>query len=352
MAPISGTTLTTRAEHHSNDLVHRRRGPVVYADVDEQGRVDMGQLQERLDEGGVKLLAMTGASNVTGHTPDIHRAARMAHDAGARILVDAAQLYAHKAIDVRPDDHPEHLDLVAAAGHKSYAPFGGAFLYGPRDLFDEATPYMPGGGTVDWVTDDGALFSASPDRHMGGTPNIAGAVAFAAATRFLEGLGMDAVRQHEVELMDHALRGFRRLEDHGVRLFGPQDPAEKTGVFTFAIDGLRHEVVSAALDHEWGIATRNGCFCAHPLLHRMLGITDVQDYADRITRGEEVDLPGATRAALGAYNSTEEVDLLLEAVEALATRGPAGRYEIGGHGQCRPVVEPALAAQAAVAAQG
>ena len=321
---VPGHTLTTRMEHHSNDLPHRRAGAVVHAEVDDAGRVDLDDMQRLLDQGGVKLVAVSGASNVTGHTPPIHRIARMAHDAGARILVDAAQLYAHVPIDVKAEGHPEHIDLLAAAGHKAYAPFGSAFLYGPRDLFDAAPPHTPGGGTVDWVTDDGALHNRSPDRHMGGTPNVAGAVAFAAATRFLAGIGMDAVRDHEVALMRHGLRRFAELEEeHGVRLLGPRDPAEKVGVFTFLVPGHRHEEVAARLDRDHGIATRDGCFCAHPLLQRLLGIDDVAAFTRRISRGEDVPLPGATRAALGIYNTEAEVDLLAEALAGIASSEPA-----------------------------
>jgi cysteine desulfurase / selenocysteine lyase len=326
MQQVPGKTLTTRMEHHSNDLVHRRRGDVVYADVDGEGRIRMDELQARLDTGDVKLVAVSGASNVTGHTPDLHKIARKAHDAGARILVDAAQLYAHRAIDVKADDHPEHLDFVAAAGHKSYAPFGSAFLYGPRDLFDAAPPHLPAGGTVDWVTDTTALHNKSPDRHMGGTPNIAGAVAFAAATRFLGAIGMERVADHEQELIRYGLKRFAELEQQGIELFGPRQARDKVGVFAFLVPGLRHETVSTILDNEWAIATRNGCFCAHPLLHRLLKLKDTSAYTEALSRGEDILLPGATRAAVGIYNTRAELDVLFDAIDTVARRAFKGTY--------------------------
>lgn len=335
MADEPGATLTTLMEHHSNDLPHRLRSDVVHADVDGQGRVDMADLERKLQDHDIKLLAVTGCSNVTGYLPPIHDMARLAHEHGARILVDAAQLYAHAPIDVRPESDPAHIDFLAAAGHKAYAPFGSSFLYGPRDVLDAAPPYMPGGGTVDWVTEDGAWFTKSPDRHMGGTPNITGVVAFAAATRWLAGLGMDAVRDHEADLIERGLGRFRGLEDHGVELFGPRTAAEKAGVFSFQVPGTRHETVSTILSQEFGVATRNGCFCAHPLLHRLLKLEDTSMYTDALSRGQPIPLPGATRATVGIYNTADEVDLLAEAVGAIASgrfteQYPEAPAQVGG----------------------
>jgi cysteine desulfurase / selenocysteine lyase len=339
MAGVPGSTLATVAEHHSNLLPHRRRGAVALAGVDGEGRIRLEDVEAKLAKGGVKLLAVTGASNVTGHMPPVHKLARMAHDAGARILVDAAQLYAHAPIDMKPHGHPEHLDFVAAAGHKAYAPLGASVLVAPRDLLDAAPPYMAGGGTVEWVTDDAALFSASPDRHMGGTPNIVGAIAFAAATEWLAGFGMEEVRRHEAALVGHALRRFAALEGSGVRLLGPRAPQDRLGVFAFTVEGRRHEEVAAILDHEHGIATRNGCFCAHPLLHRLLGMDQaaVDRFTADLSAGRDVPLPGATRATLGIYNTREEVDTLCDALADIAAGRVRGTYKVGADHVCRAV---------------
>lgn len=327
MKDVPGKTLTTLAEHHSNDLTHRNQGDVLHADVDDQGRVILDDAERLLQEHDVKLVAVTGCSNVTGYLPPIHDLARMAHDAGAKILVDAAQLYAHAPIDVKADDHPEHIDFLAAAGHKAYAPFGSAFLYGPRETMDAAPPYMPGGGTVDWVTADDAWYTKSPDRHMGGTPNITGVVAFAAATEFLAGHGMDAVRAHEVELTELGLKRFAEVsENHGVELFGPKTSAEKAGVFSFLMDDVRHDVVSRVLSAEYGIATRNGCFCAHPLLHKLLKLGDTSQWTDALSRGEAVEVPGATRATIGIYQTADDVNLLGDALDVIARKAWKGDY--------------------------
>jgi len=195
------------------------------------------------------------------------------------------------------------------------------------ELIDAAPPYMPGGGTVDWVTDRNAWFTAGPERHMGGTPNITGVVAFAAATRWLDAIGMDAVRAHEGELTEHGLERFRVLHaEHGLELFGPKTAAEKAGVFSFMVPGVRHDVVSRVLSEEAGVATRNGCFCAHPLLHRLLGLRDTSYWTEALSRGEDVDLPGATRATIGVYQRREDVDLLCDTLETIARRQWKGQY--------------------------
>ncbi len=334
-----GATVTTLMEHHSNDLPHRAHGEVVHVGIDDEGRLDMEDLETRLGEQPVKLVAVTGASNVTGYMPPIHDIARLAHEHGARILVDAAQLYAHQKIDVRSPDDPEHIDFLAAAGHKAYAPYGGACLVAPRDLMDEVPPYLPGGGTVTWVTDDSAMWAKSPDRHMGGTPNIAGAIAFGAATRFLSDIGMEQVRSHETELISHALRRFSELEQQheGLHLFGPRNVDEKGAVFSFlpGVGGVTgHDRFSATLDAHYGIATRNGCFCAHPLLHRLLHLGDTSQWTEALSQGRSVDLPGAVRAAVGLYNTQEELDLLFTAIDDI----------LGGKTPITTDTEPAEAA--------
>jgi selenocysteine lyase/cysteine desulfurase len=328
MADTKGATVVTQAEHHSNDLPHRRRGPVLRAPVDGAGRLLLDETERLLQDNDVKLLAVTGASNVTGLMPPVHRLARLAHDAGARILVDAAQLYAHAPIDVKPDGHPEHLDFLAAAGHKAYAPLGSAFLAAPSGLVDAAPPHVVGGGTVEWVTEVGAKHKTGPERHHGGTPNIVGAIALAAATRWLDRLGMEEVRGHELQLVRHGLALFKDLaEERGVRLLGPtglRDADRRLGVFSFVAPGVAHGDLSRLLDARYGIATRNGCFCAQPLLNQLLGL-GVEPAWTKAAPGDVVEIPGAVRASLGAYNTEADLDLLAEALLELVPRTTPAR---------------------------
>jgi len=334
MAGREGLTLVSVMEHHSNDLPHRARGPVLHFGVKDDGTLDYDDLETKLRENSVKLVAVTGASNVTGYITDLPRIARLAHAHGARVLVDAAQLLAHAPVDVLPDDDPGHIDFLAGAGHKAYAPFGSAFLFGPRDLFDEAPPHIPAGGTVLYVTEDEAFYKSSPDRHEGGTPNIAGAVALGAALRFLEEAGIDEVRAHERVLVERAMDGLKKLD--GVEILGHPDPALRIGALSLAIDGVPHELAAAILNKEAAIAVRNGCFCAHPYLHRLLRIGDTTELRQKLVAGEDVEVPGAVRPSFGIFNTEEEVDELVRMIGVVRDRAWKGTYgEIPGAAACK-----------------
>lgn len=334
MARRAGVTLVSLMEHHSNDLPHRSRGKVVHFGVRDDGTLDYDDLESKLRTLDVKLVAVTGASNVTGYLTDVHRIARLAHAHGARILIDGAQILAHAPVDVLPDDDPGHLDFFAGAGHKAYAPFGSSFLFGPTELFDEAPPYIPAGGTVVYVTEDEAYYKKSPDRHEGGTPNIAGAVALAAALRYLEEAGMDEVRAHERALVEQAMAGLAKLD--GVRVLGHPDPARRIGALSLTIEGVPHELAASILNREAAIAVRNGCFCAHTYLHRLLGLTDTSELRRRLVAGEEVELPGAVRPSFGIFNDEPEVDELLHMIRVIRDRAWQGEYgDIPGAAACK-----------------
>jgi selenocysteine lyase/cysteine desulfurase len=334
MAIVPGPTLVTLLEHHSNDLPHRRRGPVVHTRVTDDGCLDDADLVAALERERPKLVAVTGASNVTGYRPALHEIARLAHAHGALVLVDAAQLLAHAPLDVRPNGDPGHLDFVAAAGHKAYAPFGSAFLFGPTERMDAAAPYLPGGGTVWYVTEDDVLFKKSPERHESGTPNIAGAVAMAAALRLLRSIGMDAVREHERVLTGRALIGLQAIE--GVSVLGHPDPERRIGVIAFTMANVRHERVATILNQEAAIAVRNGCFCAQPYLYRLLGIRDTAALRERLRAGDDSNLPGAVRPSFGLFNTEAEVDTLLAVVRDIAGGRFEGRYtETEGGSACK-----------------
>jgi cysteine desulfurase / selenocysteine lyase len=205
--------ITTQLEHHSNDLPWRKHADVRHVRALANGRFDEDHFDHLLAQhaGRVALVAVTGASNVSGFLQPIHRLARKAHAAGAMILVDAAQLAPHRRVDMRPDDDPEHLDFVVLSGHKMYAPFGTGALIGPKAIFLQSPPDYVGGGTVDVVTLDEVHWAGMPDRDEAGSPNVVGAVAMAAAAQLLMEVGMEQIAAHEEELIAYALTELQKV---------------------------------------------------------------------------------------------------------------------------------------------
>jgi selenocysteine lyase/cysteine desulfurase len=234
--PRDFVVISTILEHHSNDLPWRKRAQVVRVQATADGRLDEEDFDRQLAKyaGRIGLVAVTGASNVTGYLTPIHRLARKVHEAGAEILVDAAQLAPHRPIDMNPPDDPEHLDYVVLSAHKMYAPFGSGALIGPKGAFLCGDPEYCGGGTVQAVTTEHVDWADPPDREEAGTPNAVGAVAMAAAAKALMEIGMDKIAAHEERLVRYALTQLRKIK--GVRLYGETDPEkahERVGVIPF-----------------------------------------------------------------------------------------------------------------------
>jgi selenocysteine lyase/cysteine desulfurase len=206
--------LVSLLEHHSNDLPWRAQARVEHIAADSLGRLDEADFDRllALHIGRVKLVAITGASNVTGYVPDIHRLAEKAHEAGADILVDCAQLAPHRAIDMGPLADPAHLDYVALSAHKLYAPFGTGALIARRDTFEQGEPEYRGGGTIEYVGLDSVAWAEPPERDEAGSPNVVGAVALAAAIKALQAIGMETITRHEAELTAYTLKRLARLK--------------------------------------------------------------------------------------------------------------------------------------------
>jgi cysteine desulfurase/selenocysteine lyase len=268
--------LVSLLEHHSNDLPWRARARVEHIGADALGRLDENDLDRLLiaHAGRVKLVAVTGGANVTGHMPDIHRLAAKAHAAGAQILVDCAQLTPHRSINIGALDDPAHLDYMTLSAHKMYAPFGTGVLIGRRDTFEQGEPEYRGGGTIKFVSVDSVDWARTPDRDEAGTPNVVGAVALAAAVKALQSVGMDMTARHEIDLTAYALERMAQIDS--LRIYGDPDPrgtANRLGVIPFNLGNLSHFLVAAVLGTEYGIGVRNGCFCAHPYLTHLVGMT-------------------------------------------------------------------------------
>ena len=327
--------LSTQMEHHSNDLPWRNRTRVVHVKATPEGNLDEDDFDRQLAQYGerVALVAVTGASNVSGYILPIHRLARKAHAVGAMILVDAAQLAPHRQVDMKVDDDPEHLDFVVLSAHKMYAPFGTGALIGPKEVFLQNPPEYPGGGTVDIVTLDDVVWAGMPDRDEAGSPNVVGAVAMAAAIQVLMEVGMDNIAAHEEELIAYALSKLGNIP--GITIYGETNPAnahKKVGAIPFNLEGVSHFLLAAILGYEGGIGVRSGCFCAHPYVVHLLRLNEHEaaTWRDQMSRGDKSNMPGMVRMSFGCYNNTDDVDRLVEMVESVAKADSQQEYLLDG----------------------
>jgi selenocysteine lyase/cysteine desulfurase len=209
---------------------------------------------------------------------------------------------------------------VAFSGHKLYAPFGSGALIGPRSTFETGDPFLAGGGAVDLVGLDEVVWTAPPDREEAGSPNVVGAVALHAAIDVLGAIGWGPIIAHEHELAGRLRQGLAAID--GVRLLGPSidGDTDTLPVAAFTVGGMHHALVAARLSAEYGIAVRHGCFCAHPYVVRLLGLSpaDVEAYRSDVLHGDHRVVPGAVRASGGLGTSGSDVDALLAAVAELA----------------------------------
>jgi cysteine desulfurase/selenocysteine lyase len=280
----------TEMEHHSNivpwqQLAERVGAEIDWAPIDDDGLLDMDAFAALLER-GPKLVAVTHVSNVLGSENPLAEISRLAHDAGALVLADGAQGAPKMAVDVAELG----VDFYALTGHKLYAPTGIGALWGRLELLRAMPPFLGGGSMIRKVTREGTTYADPPARFEAGTPAIAQAIGMASALRWLDGLGMDAVLEHERQITDYALE--RLPEVAGLRVFGPPRGAERIGPVSFELEGVHAHDVSEILDRH-GVAVRAGHHCAQILMDR-LGVS------------------ATARASFGVYTTPEEIDRLVE----------------------------------------
>jgi len=331
--PEDSVILVSKMEHHSNDLPWRFRRPVIHLNVDNQGRLDWDDYLSQLNlyKGKIGLVAITGASNVTGYINNVYEIAELAHKYDARVMIDAAQLAPHRKIDIKPPGHPQHLDFVAISAHKMYAPFGLGVLIADRGMFEEGDPDVVGGGTVTLVSEDYAYWTDAPEKEEAGTPNVAGAIALAKAINIIEEIGMEHIADHEASLTAYALERLKTIP--GISIYGSVDESEakeRLGVISFNLKDKPHALVGAILNHEGGIGVRDGCFCAHPYVKCLLGVTveETRVLEEQILNRNRSMIPGAVRMSFGMYNTEQEVDRIIDTLQIIARDRYKGKYEL------------------------
>jgi selenocysteine lyase/cysteine desulfurase len=303
--PGDGEVVFLDVEHHA-DLLPWQRRPSRCVRAGSTIAETLERLAASLDERPAALVAVTGASNVTGEMLPIPAVVKLAHERGARVSVDAAQLAPHRRVDLAALG----ADYLALSGHKCYAPYGTGVLVGRRDWLDQAPAYLAGGGAVQRVTIEETTWATAPQRHEGGTPNLLGAVALAEASLELAARGDDgSLQAHEAALRGRLVDGLEGLDGiRSLRIWS--DSTEAIGVVAFDVVGHDAGLVAAYLACEQGIGVRDGRFCAHPLL-------------DRINAGK-----GALRASFGLGSTLDDVDRLLGALETYLVSGPSRSYQL------------------------
>ena len=289
--------VTTQLEHHANivpwqQLTSEVGATLDYVAISDDGRLELDDLRAKLAK-GPKLLAVAAVSNALGTINPLPEIVRMAHEAGALVLVDAAQAAPHMPIDVAALD----CDFLALSGHKMLGPSGIGALWGRRELLDAMPPFMTGGSMIIKVTMEGSEWNEVPYKFEAGTPAIVEAIGLGVAIDYLTNLGMESVREHERYLFEHAWPALGEIP--GVRRLGPDDPAAHAGVISFLIDGVHPHDVATVFDSE-GVAVRAGHHCAQPVMLRY-------------------DIPATTRASFYVYNDLDDVDALASAVRATQT---------------------------------
>jgi cysteine desulfurase / selenocysteine lyase len=286
--------LLTDFEHHSNLIpwVEETRivgATVDYLDSDEKGQISLEQLKSKLSTGKVKMVAITQASNVLGTILPIKEISELAHSYGALVSVDGAQAIPHLKINVSS----LNCDFYSFSGHKMLGPTGIGVLWGKKEHLEKLEPYEYGGGMIDIVGYQDATYAEIPGKFEAGTPNISGAIGLAMAINYLDTIGMDVIRDHEVKLNRYAIDKLTEVQ--GVTILGPKDPYARTGLVSFTVEGIHSHDIAAVLNSD-GVAVRSGHHCTMPY-HKKHNIA------------------ASTRASWYLYNTLNDIDSLVEGIK-------------------------------------
>ena len=280
----------TEFEHHSNIvpwqiLTHRKGAHLKYIGVDDDGYLRLKDYQKYLESGRVKLVSISEMSNVLGTIVQLKEIIKIAHEKGIPVLVDGAQSVPHMPVDVQSTD----CDFMAFSAHKMLGPTGVGILYVKKEILEKMPPFIGGGDMIKEVHKQKTMYNDIPYKFEAGTPNIADVIGFASAIDYLKAIGMDNVRQHELEITQYALNALRGVE--GLTIYGPLDPHHRGGVLSFNVGDI-HPHDLATIMNEHGVAIRSGHHCAQVLMERL-------------------DVSATSRASFYIYNTKEEVDILI-----------------------------------------
>ncbi len=321
--------ITSIIEHTSNNLPwkYNSDATTVYVNAFDDGSLDYEDLEKKVAENAnnLKLIAITGASNLTGYVPDIERISRLAHKHNALLFVDAAQLAPHRPIGMAK----QGIDALAFSAHKVYAPFGLGVLVLPKNIL-ETYPVDPGGGSIDMISETDIVWAPPNTRHQTGTWNVTGIIATAASCKAIMETGWDEIVGHEKELVRYAAKELQTVLN--ITLYVPVEKyitEDRIGTFTFNLKGYHHALLSAILENEYGIETRAGTICNHQLVRRWFKIDDAKqiEIEKQIAAGDRLASYGIVRASLAVHNTKEDIDALVSALKFIAENKHTLKYK-------------------------
>jgi len=283
--------LISKFEHHSNivpwQFLEKKIGiKLKFAELNSDYSLNMSDLENKITK-NTKVVSVAHIANSTGTINDVKRIGKIAHDANALFLVDAAQSAPHMEVDVKAIN----ADFLAFSGHKMLAPTGIGVLYGKKELLDKMQPFMYGGDMIKSVSEHSATWNDLPYKFEAGTPNIAAAYGLGAAVEYLQKIGMDKIRKHEKELTKYALDAISGIPR--IKIYGTQNPETQGGIILFEHSNLEAHDLALALDESANIAIRSGMLCAEPFVG-------------------SINPRGLCRASFYFYNTKEEIDIFAQ----------------------------------------
>jgi len=284
--------ISTIMEHHANmvpwqQVCKKTGAKLELVKIDSEGRLDQNDFNEKLKL-KPKLVAITQVSNTLGTINPVKEMTKLAHKAGAIVLIDGAQAVPHMKVDVSEIG----CDFYVFSGHKMLGPMGIGVLWGKQEILEKMSPFITGGGMINEVFEDHATWAELPDKFEAGTPNVAGAIGLQSAIEYLEKLGLEEVRTHDKEIVDYALKSLSKIEN--LIVYGPKDAAIRSGCVSFEYRGVHAHDVATILDSE-GVAVRSGHHCTMPL-HKSLGLS------------------ASIRASFNVYTTKSDIDNLVKAL--------------------------------------
>ena len=289
--------VTTEYEHHSNIvpwqlLTQEKKAKLKYIDIDENGELILDQLDEYLETGKVKLVTFSHMSNVLGTITNTQQIISKCKNAGVKTLVDGAQSVPHMKVNLSTLD----CDFFAFSAHKMLGPTGVGVLWAKKEILEKMQPFLGGGDMIREVHKYETTWNDLPYKFEAGTPNIADVIGFATAIEYLEKIGMENIRNHEVELTKYALEKMTKIK--GITLYGTKDMERRGGVISFNFNDVHPHDVATIIDKE-GVAIRSGHHCAQVLM-------------------EKLNVAATNRVSFYIYNTKEEVDKLISSLEKVA----------------------------------